>query len=264
MRIISSLALLFLIACNSADKTNKKEDIQVAGAWKMLSQNIKGDSTDTTTTSLHQLKIFTGDQMMYANINEPDSISSFGVGNYTISADTVTENVVYSSSDTSKDDSPHSYKLFIEKTDKGYKQTIPDIMNQGKHYKLTEEYDNAGTDAKTPLDGVWKLSKSLYIKEKDTAVQKTTQYKAYYGGHVIWGHTVTDSLNKIHTGLGFGKFEMSGNNKVKETMMASTYYQVRGKDFDLDITMNGTDEFTQTITEKDGSKGIETYQRLKK
>jgi hypothetical protein len=263
MRIILASALFFLVACNSNDK---KEGVKVAGAYKMLSQNVKTDKTDTSYNSILQMKIFTDDHMMYANVNPADSASSFGVGNYTASGDTVTENVVYTSSGNSKDDTVRSYKLAIAKTDKGYKQIIPDIggMNDSLHTKLTEEYENAGTEAKTPLDGVWKLTKALYIKGKDSAVQKVTQYKAYYAGSVIWGNTYTDSANKIYTGIGFGKFEMSGNNKVKESMVASTYSDVRGQNFDLDIVMNGDDEFTQTITNKDGSKAVETYQRLKK
>ena len=263
MKILLASALLLLISCNSADK---KEDVQVAGAWKMLSQNVKSEKTDTTYTSIQQLKIFTGDQMMYASVNPADSASSFGVGTYTSSADTISENVFYSSSDTSKDETSHTFKLAIEKTGNGYKQIIPDIadMNTGEHFKLTEEYETAGTDAKSPLDGLWKLSKTISVKGKDTTVQSITQYKAYYGGHVIWGHTFTDSLKKTHTGIGFGKFEMSGDNKAKESMIASTYSVVKGQSFDIDIAMNGADEFTQTITDKDGTKGIETYQRLKK
>ena len=264
MKLILASALFFLIACNSADK---KEDLKVEGAYHMLSQNLKSDKTDTTDNSLQQIKIFTGDQMMYANVNSPDSVSSFGVGSYTINGDTsITEHVIYSASAAAKDDTARTYNLIIEKTAKGYKQIIPDIsgMNDSLHYKLTEEYENAGTETKTPLDGVWKLTKALVIKGKDTTIQKITQYKAYYAGHVIFGHSYTDSLNKNHTGVGFGKFEMSGDNKAKETMMTSTYYQVRGNNFDLDITLNGADEFTQTIKEMDGTTGVETYQRIKK
>ena len=56
---------------------------------------------------------------------------------------------------------------------------------------------------------------------------------------------------------------MNGN-KVKESMRASTYSSVRGHDFDIDIKLNGSDGFTQTITDTDGTKNIEVYIRLKK
>jgi len=263
MKYILPLSLIILLACNSADK---KEGVDVAGAWKMVSQTMKSDSTDTTTTSLQQLKIFTGDHMMYANFSAADSSSSFGVGTYEVAADTVKEHVFYSSTDSTKDDTVRTYSLFIEKTAKGYKQAIPDIFNpaDGKHYKLNEEYESAGAASKTPLDGIWKLSMAIVISGDDTTAQTLTHYKAIYGGHVIWGHTIIDSLNKTHTGIGFGEFEMTSDTKAKEKMISSTYPVVRGQTYDLDIVMNGKDEFMQTVIEKDGTKGIETYQRLKK
>jgi len=57
---------------------------------------------------------------------------------------------------------------------------------------------------------------------------------------------------------------MVGNNKARENMTSSSYGVVSDKSFNLDITMNGDDEFTQTIIYNDGTKEIETYQRLKK
>lgn len=262
MRIFLASALLFLVACNNADKNG---NVEVAGAWTMLSQKIKGEKIDTTYTSIQQLKIFTGDYMMYANVNPADSSGSFGVGVYRSSGDTITEHVFYNSSDSSKDEDTHTFKLAIEKTAKGYKQLIPDMANNaGEHFTLTEEYESAGADAKSPLDGLWKLTKYVVVNGKDSMVQPITQFKAYYGGHLIWGHTYSDSLKKTHTGIGFGRFGMSGNNKVKETMIASTYSSVKGQSFDIDVAMNGDDEFTQTITNKDGSKEIESYQRVKK
>jgi hypothetical protein len=51
---------------------------------------------------------------------------------------------------------------------------------------------------------------------------------------------------------------------VKESVTASNYSQIRGKKFDIDIEMNGTDEFKQTITGDNGQKDVEVYQRVKK
>jgi hypothetical protein len=47
-------------------------------------------------------------------------------------------------------------------------------------------------------------------------------------------------------------------------MIASTYSQVRGHDFDIDIELSGNDKFKQTIDMRDGSKSVELYERLKK
>ncbi len=261
MKLIFAMALFAIVSCNS---TAKKETREMSGAYKMLSQTVNDGKTDTTYTTLKQLKIYTGDYMMYANTNPADSVSSFGIGTYGADTGIVTENVIYSAADTAANTSPVTFSLVIENTPKGYKQVIPEIESGGQKFRLTEEYDAVGTTAKSPLDGAWKEIKSFTIKGKDSTVNTATQFKTYYAGHFIFGHTWADSTNKLHTGMGYGTFTMNGTNKVKENVEASNYYQVRGKSFDIDIELTGTDEFKQTITESNGDKGVEIYQRLKK
>lgn len=236
------------------------------GAYDMMSQRLKSDKFDTTYTTLKQLKIFTDDYFMYANVNSPDSISAFGIGTYSTGRDTVTENVIYSAYDTTFNDTRPVYKLRVDKTGIGYKQFIPEITSQSGPVELTEEYRQVSIPETTPLDGAWKMERGYSIVGSDTTEMMGTQYKTYYGGQFIWGHTIPDSTspNKIHTGVGFGTYTMSGENKVKEAARTSTYYQVRGKDFDIDVEMNGTDGFTQTMMLEDGTKLVEVYQRMKK
>ena len=105
--------------------------------------------------------------------------------------------------------------------------------------------------------------KRYWIKGTDTSSITATQFKTYFSGYVIWGHTYKDSLNKTHTGMGFGKFTLNGN-KVKESMTASTYSEVRGHDFDIDLEMSGSDGFTQITNNPDSSRSVEIYERLKK
>ncbi len=261
MKLIYASTLLFLISCNSS---GDKETIKMPGAYKMLFSNVKTDKTDSTYTNVHQLKIYTDGYMMYANVNSPDSISAFGIGTYSIDNDTIKERVIFNAFDSTKSTGTSTYTLIVEKTAKGYKQVIPDMPGQdNKPMKLTEEYESIGPASTTPLDGAWKQTSAFTVKGKDTSSNINNQYKTYYAGHVIWGHNYTDSLNKPHTGIGFGKFVMKGNDKVTESLEASTYYQVRGKDIDVDIKMRGTDEFKQTITNSDSSKSVEIYQRLK-
>jgi hypothetical protein len=260
MKLTTVALLMLLIGCKGKNNT---ENINMPGAYKMLSQNLKNDKRDTTYTSTQQLKIFTGDYMMYVNTNPADSISSFGIGAYVMDKDTVVEKIIYTSADTTANETLRDFSLQVAKTKKGYKQIIPEIASGDQTYKLTEEYESVGTAAATALDGAWKLEKHYLIKGTDTTVQKVKQYKTYYSGHCVWGNTFKDSLNKTHTGIGFGKFEMTGN-KVKESMSASTYSGVRGHDFDIDIELNGSDGFTQTIKNTDGTKSVEVYTRLKR
>lgn len=259
MKQVLAIILLAAIGCNNAPD---KEAMNMSGAYSMVSQSIKGGTTDTTVTSMKQLKIFTADFMMYANVEPADSVSGFGVGTYSINMDTITENVMFNASDSSSNDSAANYHLVITKTEKGYTQVISEIGSE--KYKLTEVYTTVGTAVTTPIDGLWKAVKSYDIKGADTTKNEPTQYKIYHAGHFMFGHTWADSTKKLHTGMGFGTFVMEGNTKIKEHVEASTYAQIRGQNVDLEIEMTGTDEYKQTITGTDGTKSVEFYKRVKK
>ncbi len=265
MKLITAIVLLAVIcSCNNTGTPTKNEAMSITGAYTMLSQSVNDGKMDTTYTNLKQLKIYTPDYMMYANVNPADSVSGFGIGTYSLDSGKIKENVIYNASDTAASDNPGIFTLLIEKTDKGYKQVIPEIvMSNNTKVKLTEAYDAAGTAAASPLDGAWKEVKAYSIKGKDTTMRTATQYKTYYAGHFIFGHTYKDSANKLHTGMGFGTFTSEGANKIKENVIASTYSSIRGKSFDIAIEMTGTDAYKQTLTEN-GETGVEFYERLKK
>ncbi|MEJ7769015.1 MAG: hypothetical protein WKF89_14455 [Chitinophagaceae bacterium] len=257
-KILSALFILTLCTLNSI---SAQQMANMQGAYKMLSQSVTDSSNQTQTYPVKQMKIYTDSYMIYANVNPADSISSFGVGYYTESAGKVTEHVIYSASANSSDDTLRSFNLNIEKTAKGYKQVIPNIA---PGYTLTEEYESVSTNAKSPLDGVWKQTKNYAIKGNDTTKYEVTQFKTYYTDHFIWGNSYTDSASKKYTGIGFGTFKMSGKNKVKEIIDNSTFAQINGQTFNIDIEMKGTDWFKQTISNSDGTKNVEEYKRLKK
>jgi hypothetical protein len=176
----------------------------------------------------------------------------------------VTENVIYNASDSVGNDQPATFQLAIKKTEKGYSQFIGGMQNNaGQKFDLTEMYAPVGTGTDSELDGAWKQLKNYSIKGKDTTAYHGIQYETYFSGYCIWGNTWKDSLNKTHTGVGFGKFVMTGN-KVKESMIGSTYSMVRGHDFDIDVELMGKDGFKQRMKNSDSTVSVEVYERLKK
>ena len=216
-----------------------------------------------------QLKVFTGDHMMYANVNRDDSISAFGVGTYTkdtTNTDSITlyEHIVYRSNDTTVNTNPVTYKLTIQKTERGFKQMIPQIEYMGRRPKLEEEYKNVGLPVKFPLDGVWKQTSSYLIRGKDTTYNSATQFKTYYAGHFMWGNTYKDSTNKTRTGVGFGYFEVEGDNKIKEMLEFSTYMAMAGREFEVQYETMGDNEYKQTIVQENGDINVEHYERMTK
>ncbi|MGH2648472.1 MAG: hypothetical protein ACRDE8_12920 [Ginsengibacter sp.] len=248
------------ISCNSS-----KEKPDMPGAYLMQSQTINDGQKDTKYTSLQQLKIYTDSFMMYAQINPSDSVSAFGVASYTpTDSGTVIETAIYTSRDSSATTAQSSFNVRIQQNPDGYTQVIPQFAMQGQNMKLTEEYKSVGTKATSPLDGVWKETKSFIVKGNDTTYNNRTQYKAFYSGYFMFGSTVKDSTSKTTTGIGFGTFQMAGNNKVKETDLNSSYAIIAGNSFDIDVDMSGPDSYNQTITDSTGSKSVEFYERLKK
>ncbi len=236
----------------------------IPGTYSMKSQTLNDGNKDTRYTELKQLKIYTDHFFMYTQVNPGDSVSAFGVGSFVAGKkDSLTENVIYSASDTSFNAAPASYRLHIDLTTGGYKQIIKGIVFDGKKTTLTEEYSRIGTKASSPLDGVWKEIKGYSVNGTDTVVYNRTQYKAFYSGYFMFGHSVKDSTGKTRTGMGFGTFEMEGNNKLMETDLNSTYSIIAGQSFNIDVSMDGTDNYHQTITNSDGSKSVEFYERVK-
>ncbi|MEP6583989.1 MAG: hypothetical protein ABJA90_06970 [Ginsengibacter sp.] len=256
--IIISFLIVSLFSCT--DTSNSPD---MPGTYLMKSQTLYDGTKDTKLNSLKQLKIYTDSFFMYSQVNPADSVSAFGVGSYTPGKESVTENVIYSASDSTLG-KPISYKLEIEKDQDGYKQVIPEIVVQGEKSKLTEEYQEVGHSAKTPLDGLWKEVKSYNIRGKDTIMNVRTQYKTYYDGYFMFGHTVKDSTSKTIVGIGFGTFEMKSDNQIKETDLNSTYSIIAGNTFDVDVEMESPDKYRQMIHNADGTIGVEYYERLKK
>ncbi|MDQ6902419.1 MAG: hypothetical protein M3139_05330 [Bacteroidota bacterium] len=252
--------VIFTISCTS----NQKPTPKMPGAYFMISQTINDGSKDTKLTDLKQLKIYTEDMMMYTQVNPIDSVSGFGLGSYTADTGTVVEKVIYSASDTTIN-TPNTYYLNIATSPQGYTQVIPDIMVGTQKSKLTEEYQSVGKAQTTPLDGLWKETDFYIVKGTDTARSQRTQYKAFYAGYFMYGHTLKDSANKTFTGVGFGTFEMNGKDQIKETDLNSTYSIAVGQSFMIGLEITDADHYKQTIVSTtDGSKSVEFYERVKK
>ncbi len=257
--IIFGLIVFIFLSCNTGEKS-----LDIKGAYIMESQTLNDGTNDTKLTDLKQLKIYTDDFFMYSQVNPGDSISAFGVGSYSIDSGKVVENVIYSASGSNVG-TQNVYKLYITTNPDGYTQVIPEILIDSVKNKLTEEYRNVGTDQTSQLDGVWKETESYNITQaNDTIMSERTQYKAFFRGYFMFGHTFVDSASVTHTGIGFGTFERKSDTLITETDLNSTYSIIAGQSFDVTVTMDGSDKFKQMLKNADSTTGVEFYERLKK
>lgn len=263
---MKTFALLSIMAC-LALACSKPTPPGISGAYKMLSQNIKGDTVDLNYTN-PQLKVYTNDYMMYTSYNQDDSSTSFGIATYVLTDGGVAETVVFGAAGATASDSVQTFNLAIDRTEKGFKQVITNMSgNGGEKFTLSEEYESVGTDATSALDGVWGMTGGFYVNEKGDTIQykldNARQYKVYHAGNFMYGQQWTDSLKVSHAGIGFGTFQMNGDNGAKENVQTSTFPLAVGKTYDLKLTFNGPDEFWQTIAgETANTSSTEKYKRL--
>lgn len=260
MKYLKFCFVAMVISCNSTSK--KAPDMP--GAYLMVSQTVNDGTRKTKITEVKQLKIYTDNHFMFSQVIPSDSSASFGVGTYTSDTSGVTENTAYASLKNSFNDSTKSYKLAITRTPDGYNQVIPDIVINNVHSKLTETYIAVGKKQSTPLDGVWKQTKSYEVKGADTSMYNgRIEYKAFYNGYFMFGITDKDSSGNINTGIGFGTYLMQGDNQMQETDLNSSSSVIAGETFTIDLKFNGADSYQQTITHPDSSQTVEFYERLK-
>lgn len=241
--------------------TPNKSVPDIEGTYTMLSYAVIEGGNEQVYNDVKQLKIYTDKHVMYVRFDK-DSVSSFGVGTYLPGPGNIKENIFYRASDSVINNEGDSFLLEVEMTDGGYKQKIHNVELQQRKVTSLEEYEYVGIASASSLEGVWKQVKAYNVSGSDTVPIEMTQYKTYCAGHFMYGQTYLDALGKVHTGMGFGDFEIRGDHQVREVVKTSSY-NTAGQVFDIDIEFNGQDEFTQTISEPTGEKYVEVYQRVK-
>lgn len=259
MKNIPALILLaFALSCNE----KPEESPSIAGAYYMTRQVINDGGKDSMIDR-KQLKIYTDRYMMFATPNLTDSFATFGIAEYKLEGNKLSEYIFYRAAEGEEKDTA---QLTIERTDKGYIQVIDNILFNGRPVKLTEEYERINRPQESPLDGAWKQVKNIFINQKgDSSVNQTPlEYKAYQSGYFIWAITTKDSANQRTSVFGYGPFEMVNPTKSKETIQNSTFVSsLIGRTYEVDLEFTGTDTYKQTITFANGEKSIEIYQKLK-
>ncbi|HJW17802.1 MAG TPA: hypothetical protein VJ499_11810 [Flavisolibacter sp.] len=246
----------------TANYSYSQSNSSMKGAYSLTRQMVNDGNKDSVM-QIQQLKIYTDKYMIYAHPLSGDSLADYGIGTYKLENGKVLEYVFYTSTGGAHND---TIKLDITKKGNGYSQLINFPSDSGRTFILVEDYDNVSKSVKTPIDGAWKQTQSIYVPKNGKAdTSKITQFKVYESGHFIWANTVNDSAtNKPKSAFGYGTFEMKGNKQLVELNTNSTYRtDLVQKPATLQIDWQGKDAFKQTIIWPNGDKLIEQYDRLK-
>jgi hypothetical protein len=249
------LVLITAVACT-------KKDLDLTGSYKMTSQRIKGGNMDTTNTN-SQIKIYTGGFGFYAQFG-PDSAASWGVRKLLPATGGIRESNVFGAVGSAEYPTARIYLLNIEETVNGFRQVVPDLSYRGQTLELTEEYERIDSGIPTPYDGAWELTQAFIVKGQDTTHLDITQYKFYHSGAFAFGHSVRDSLMNARSGFGYGTFDMVNDSTLTEHVEVSSYGQIVGKSFNINVKLAGDNTLLQVVDELEGAKSVESYRRLKK
>lgn len=256
---VIALLSIFVAACSNREKL----DAPVDGVYNMLSQTFKSDMLDSTFTQLKQLKIYHDGYVIYARVNTADSLGAFGMGTFTMDSGRLTENIVFSATDTLADINTYSITENITLNDKGFTMFIPGVnAGQGK-MSVTEKYESAGTGEKSALDGIWKQSSGYSYKGKDTVFWNDVQYKAFYGGRFLYGNYVGINGADKGTYTSFGTFALNGAN-LQQNITSSSTPALNGKTVSIKVAFTGNDTYAETHDAANGRTEVIVYQRVKK
>ncbi len=258
--ILLGLALTTLIAsCSQKPATESR-----AGVYNMDKQVISDGVKDYTYSSADgttQIKIYTPSEYFFIT-NIKDSVAGFGLGSYTQAEGKIEETNIYN---TNTLDTIQKVSLNITNNEKGYTQSIPEMMIGGKKLSMTEDYTTIAANGASALDGVWHQSKNLEINGKDTVDRTYNEYKVYHAGHFMWGaRYLSDSTKNTYEKIvGHGTFTLN-NDALTETLDMSSRKGITGK-YNIIVKFNGGDEYTQqTADTSTHIVGFKTYKRVSK
>lgn len=258
--IFLGFALTALLAsCSESPKS-----VSMTGVYSMDEAVISDGTTETVTLATEgntQYKMYTPDSYFFI-YQAKDSSVGFGLGSYTFADGKVVETNIFN---TNTLDSTQVANLEIAQTEKGYTQTIPELTLNGKKWNLKETYTSIAASGTSALDGVWHQTKSINVTGQDSVVNTYNEYKIYHAGHFMWaarflGDTTSTTYTKA---IGQGTFTLN-NNDLTEDLTFTSNKAWAGK-YNIPVTFNGTDEFTQTIVDTINKvTSIKTYKRVSK
>ncbi len=250
-----------ILSCSQSPKVDS-----MAGVYKMEKQLMNDGVKDYTFLASEgntQFKIYTPESYFYIAVGKDSSVS-FGTGSYTLTDGKVEEQNVFNSG--SLDTANTALLEISNKTDKGYTQYIDALEVRGTKYKLTEDYSSLEAKGTSPLDGVWHQIKNLEITGTDTVDATYNEYKVFHAGHFMWAaRGLVDSVKNTYKNyVGHGTFSLV-DNALTENLDMSSMAGITGR-YDISITFNGTDEYTQKTSDTTKSKvvGFKTYKRISK
>lgn len=257
--ILLSFASIIFVSC----KQKNEENLTINGVYKMDSQSAYSVDTDSlllTSENPNQIKMYSDSHFIWVNFGS-DSVGNFGIGTYVLEPNKISETSIFTSSGN---ENPDIFTVNFEKTENGYNQNINPMDYNGTPIKLAETYSLISNSTPSEFDGLWKATQNYFVNGSDTIQRNYPDYKMYNNGHFAWAiRALMDTTNNIFgTYVGSGTFSVDGN-VIKELTSMSNINSLGSSEEVLNIINKNSDEFIQSINQKDGSTRYTVYSKVK-
>ena len=201
-----------------------------------------------------QIKIYADGRYMFATWNSTTNSPAMGAGAAWSENGMMYEQPYHNANGAT--DSSQTFELGITATEGGFEQTIAGMDdNDSSSFDLYENWVALEGEA-TPYDGLWILSSRNEVE----GVKDFNEIKMIGGGHFVWYHTWSDTVD--HADFGYGEFIDHGEGSVTEVARVGSIEGFEGE-WNINYTLIGSDMLQQTFINKtDSTEVIQNYKRL--
>lgn len=256
MRIkpIAVACSLMAIACSSPqDEVVEAPSVVADGAYSLTHSTWTYADT-VVEYEPQQIKIYSGGRYMFATWNSTTNAPAIGAGAAWSEHGMLYEQPYYGASGAT--DSSQTFELNIATTEAGFDQSINGISaDDSTSFDLNESWNGLSGEP-TQFDGLWLLTSRSEID----GVANFQEVKMIGGGHFVWYHTWSDSID--HADFGYGQFIDNGDGSVTEVAQVGSIDGYEGE-WSINYTLIGSDMLQQSyINNIDSSEVIQNFKRL--
>lgn len=245
--------VLMVVSCAAPTESGSKEQTGVPdGAYSLEAATWTYSEDSVVEIYPDQIKIYAAGKYMFATMNPLDGSVSSGAGNMSQEGSVITETPLFSAAGAVEEGM--SFSLNITETEGGFEQHINQLQfPDGSTVDLRETWKRL-SDGTGAYDGLWKLTSRNEID----GVNNFQEIKMIGGGHFVWYHTWSDSIE--HKDFGYGEFVEHGDGAVTEVAQIGSIEDYAGE-WNITYQLLDNDHLQQTYVSPDSVEVVQSYER---
>nr|HQU59189.1 hypothetical protein [Saprospiraceae bacterium] len=235
------------------------------GAWKMTAY-LPADSSTMTAPDFVQYKFYTGQHFCFLAYDATaDTLIMAGGGTYTAVKDTLTEDLVFTTWDSTNIDVSYTFNYQVKDGKFEQRGSMPSTTEGEPDFQLAEDYEYVGLSIDTSgtagsPSGLWRSNLAAYgdAAEPTTLENGDVIYKLITPTHFFVMSFQPDEGR--YRGMVFGTWEIKDGKYTEKIILASWNKEMAGMEIPYDYTVTDN-KFEQKamVTVGDETGKIEEY-----